>query len=136
MVERAYKKIWCLKRLKKLGANTIDLVDVYVKQIRSILEFAVPVWHPSLTNEDRMKIERVQKSAFCIIMGQEYRSYRAALKHLRLETLFARINLSIIVNSLNGSSPTKRGSTPGICLQNFVKFIIEQKGSEEVPSVI
>ena len=67
MVERAYKKIWCLKRLKKLGANTIDLVDVYVKQIRSILEFAVPVWHPSLTNEDRLKIERVQKYAFCII---------------------------------------------------------------------
>ena len=78
--------------MRKLGANTTDLVDVYVKQIRSILEFAVPVWHPSLTNEDRLKIERVQKSAFCIIMGQEYRSYRAALKHLQLETLFARRN--------------------------------------------
>merc|ERR1712129_484620 len=92
MVKRAYKMIWSLKRLKKLGARTGDLVDVYIKQIRSLLEFAVSVWHPSLTNEDRLKIERVQKSAFCIILGQEYKSYRLALKHLELETLYSRRN--------------------------------------------
>ena len=38
MVKRAYKKLWCLRRLKKLGANHADLLDVYFKQIRSILE--------------------------------------------------------------------------------------------------
>ena len=69
MVERANKKLWFLRRLKKLGANQDDLKDVYVKQIRSILEFAVPVWHSSLVGEDRLKTERVQKSALRIIFG-------------------------------------------------------------------
>ena len=92
MVGRAYKKIWCLKRLKQLGAKPSDLMDVYIKQIRCLLEFAVTVWHPSLTNEDRLKIERVQKAALYVIMGQEYRSYRTALKHFQLETLFLRRN--------------------------------------------
>ena len=46
MVKRANKKLWSLKRLRKLGANNKDLVDVYCKQVRSILEFSVSAWHP------------------------------------------------------------------------------------------
>ena len=92
MVQRANKKLWCLRRLKKFGASTNDLVDVFIKQIRSILEFAVAVWHPGLTSEDRLKIERVQKSALCIILGQQYKSYRSALRTLQMESLFARRN--------------------------------------------
>ena len=84
--------MWCLKRLKNLGANRNDLLEVYTKQVRCQLEFAVPVWHPSLTGEDRLKIERIQKSACCIILGQEYKSYRKALKILHLESLFERRN--------------------------------------------
>ena len=60
IVSRATKKLWFLRRLRVLGANEDDLIDVYMKQIRSILEFAVPVWHSSLTGEDRADIERVQ----------------------------------------------------------------------------
>ena len=41
MVKRANRKLWCLRRLKKLGARRSDLIDVYIKQIRSLLEFAV-----------------------------------------------------------------------------------------------
>ena len=78
MVKRAYKKLWCLRRLKKLGANHEDLLDVYFKQIRSILEYAVAVWHPALTGEDRLRIERVHKCALSII------------KQLKLDTLFSR----------------------------------------------
>ena len=37
MVKRAYKKLWCLRRLEKLGAEMDDLVDVFVKQIRCFL---------------------------------------------------------------------------------------------------
>ena len=63
MVERVNRKLWFLRRLKKLGANQDDLKDMYVKQIWSILEITVTVWHSSLVGEDRLKIERVQKSA-------------------------------------------------------------------------
>ena len=84
MVKRANKKLWSLKRLKRLGANSKDLTDVYIKQIRSLLEFSVPVWHSSLTEEDKMKIERVQKSAFSIILGQNYGTYNSAMKSLKI----------------------------------------------------
>ena len=90
MIGRANHKLWMLKRLKKLGAETNDLVEVYQKQVRSILEFAVPVWHSSLTGIDRMKIERVQKTAMHIILGNTYRSYSHALKCLSLDSLFSR----------------------------------------------
>ena len=68
------------------------MIEVYDKQIRSILELAVPVWHPGLIGEDRQKIERVQKSALCIILGDKYKSYRSALKLLKMKTLFERRN--------------------------------------------
>ena len=90
IVQRANKKLWCLRRLKKLGANTSDLLDVYTKQVRSQLEFAVAAWHPSLNGEDRLRIERVQKSACCIMLGQDYKSYGKSLKYQGLETLYER----------------------------------------------
>ena len=67
-----------------------EKTDVYIKQIRSILEFSVPVWHSSLTEEDKMKIERVQKSAFSIILGQNYGTYNSAMKSLKMDSLFLR----------------------------------------------
>ena len=90
MVKRANKKLWCLRRLKELGATTKDLIDVYTKQIRNIVEFALQVWHPNLTQDDKNKIERIQKSAFSIILGQNYRSYNSALNILKMDTLFTR----------------------------------------------
>ena len=90
MVKRAYKKLWCLRRLKNFGAMTDDLLEVYIKQIRCLLEYAVAVWQPSLTGEDSIKIERVQKSALSIILGQNYKSYKSALRELKLEPLYTR----------------------------------------------
>ena len=90
MVARCSKKLWMLRRLKNLGASIDDLVDVYSKQIRSILEYAVPVWHSSLTGQQRLDLEIIQKSAFSIILGDDYRSYRVALKSLNMETLQSR----------------------------------------------
>ena len=49
-----------------------------------------PTWHPGLTNSDRNKIERVQKSALSIILGRTYKSYNKALKSLQLDSLFNR----------------------------------------------
>ena len=41
---RGYMQLWALRRLKNLGASTDILVDLYEKQIRSILEYAAPAW--------------------------------------------------------------------------------------------
>ena len=52
MIMKAYKRIWMIKHLKNRVANLDDLTDVYIKQIRSVLEFGVPVWNCGL-NHDR-----------------------------------------------------------------------------------
>ena len=92
IIKRASKKLWSLRRLKKLGAKTCDLIDVFIKQVRCFLEFTVVVWHPSLTNHVRVRIERVQKSAMYIILGENYHSYRSSIKQTQLESLHSRRN--------------------------------------------
>ena len=90
VVKRAANKLWLLRRLKKFGANREELVDLYSKYCRSILEFAVPVWHSTITVYESNSIERVQKMALYIILGDEYRNYESALEKLGLETLDSR----------------------------------------------
>ena len=89
-VKRCNKRLWILRRLKKLGADDEDLKEIYLTQIRSILEFAAPVWHPSLTGEQRLKLERIQKSALHIILNDRCNSYTSACKTLKLDTLHTR----------------------------------------------
>ena len=82
-----------LRRLKNHGAGSDDLKDVYIKQVRSVLELAVPAWHPGLTQSDSLDIERVQRAAFYIIMGPNYKSYKSALETLELDSLaFLTVN--------------------------------------------
>ena len=90
IVSRAANKLWLIRRLKKLGANTEELVDLYVKYSRSILEFGVPIWHGGITTVERNNIERVQKMALYIILGDGYGNYENALKTVKLETLEVR----------------------------------------------
>ena len=90
IIQRASKKLWILRRLKNLGARTTSLVEVYRMQIRCILEYGVPAWQGSLTLEDKKDIERVQKCALHIILGNKYSSYEDALECLNLENLELR----------------------------------------------
>ena len=57
---KARKKLWIRSRLDKLGLSKERLFDVYSKEIRSILELAVPVWHSGLTTMQSNNIERIQ----------------------------------------------------------------------------
>ena len=45
IVDRAYSRLWMMRRLKNLGVGPDDMMDVYLKQVRSVLELAVPAWH-------------------------------------------------------------------------------------------
>ena len=83
---KGYSRLWMLRNLKRYGASTNDLVDVYQKQCRSVLELAVPAWASGLTKSDIHQIERVQKSAFAIILGDSYTSYKHSLQILKMET--------------------------------------------------
>ena len=90
LIKRAYKKLWAIKRLKSQGANLEDLIDIYEKQVRSVLEFGVPVWNSGLTQDEVADIERVQKAFLHIALENEYKDYQSALQVSQLETLVCR----------------------------------------------
>ena len=93
MIIKANKRLWILRRLKNMGAKDCDLVDVYTKQIRCILELAAPAWQGGLSQAEKFDLERIQKTACHIILGQKYESYSNALQLLELDTLEYRRNL-------------------------------------------
>ena len=90
MTKKAYNRLWMTKRLKIAGASLEDLTDIYVKQVRSVLEFGTPVWNSGLTKEECSDIERVQKSFLHIALGNSYSSYSSAMELAKLETLESR----------------------------------------------
>ena len=69
----------------------IELIcDTYLKEIRSILEMAVPVWHSGLTIKLSRDIERVQKVALSIILADNYTNYDVACTLMGIEPLEMR----------------------------------------------
>lgn len=82
MTGKAYQRLWILRRLKNLRAEVPDLKEVYIKQIRPLIEYAVPVWGSSITRNEILDIERVQKSALKIIIQEKYKSYTNSLTQL------------------------------------------------------
>ena len=85
--QKARQKLWILRRMINLGLSDYLLYDVYCKEIRSLVEFAVPVWHPALTLKDSKMIERIQKVAFRIILGERYISYEFSCQNFNTTTL-------------------------------------------------
>ena len=90
IVNKARGKIWILRRLLPLSLTHLELFDVYAKEVRSILEYAVPVWHSGLTRRQTSEIEGVQKLAFRIILRQHYSGYERACAYFETESLEKR----------------------------------------------
>ena len=65
-------------------------MHLFKSQVRGILEYCSTVWHSSLTVTDSNDIERVQKAAMRLIMGNRYQGYKEALKHMSLDSLKER----------------------------------------------
>ena len=88
--QKARTRLWTLRRLKKLNFDVLHIVDVYIKEVRSLLELAVPVWHSGLTKLQSAQIERVQKTAVHIILGEDYTNYDVACTSLGVKQLECR----------------------------------------------
>ena len=90
IVKDANKRLSLLHAASKFTDKISDLKLIYMSFIRSKLESSSVVWHSSLSNGNRRDLERVQKSAFKIILKNHYDNYENALKVLNLETLDKR----------------------------------------------
>ena len=88
--KKASQRLWTLRRMKMLSLDEEIILDTYTKEIRSILELAVPVWHSGLTAKQIRDIERVQKTALMIILGTNYFDYEVACTLMGVEPLAIR----------------------------------------------
>ena len=88
--QKANKKLWILRRLKQYELDPFNIFDVYCKEVRSLLELAVPVWHSGLTKAESKQIESIQKTAFKIILGPDYIDYEVACTIFGVEPLELR----------------------------------------------
>ena len=67
IVKKANKRLYALRALKKSGLTITQLVQVYCSIVRSVLEYACPVW-AALPKYLEDAIESVQKRALRIVL--------------------------------------------------------------------
>ena len=87
MVSKGSRRLYILCRLKRFGVPANDLVSVYIGYVHPIVECACPVWHGNMSTKHTQQIERIQKRASRIILGNTYTSYAEALSSTGLHSL-------------------------------------------------
>ena len=85
-----------LKRVSSFNPPLEDLKIIYFLFVSSLLEQSATVWHSSLTKENSDDIERAQKSAVKIMLGNKYIGYKKSLEKLDMDTLEdRRVNICL-----------------------------------------
>ena len=79
-----------LRNLASFYVPVMEMVTIYCLYIRSVAEQSSVVWSSSLTIGEQHDLERVQKVALRIILGENYVCYTNALYLTNLSTLKAR----------------------------------------------
>ena len=87
LVKKAYARMELLRKVSEFTSSIDDKREIYILYIRSILEQSSAVWHSSLTNENADDLERVQKAAVRLIIGDKYENYEDGLIKANLESL-------------------------------------------------
>ena len=90
LITESNKRMQFLHRAKKFTNNVSDLKKIYMLQVRSKLDQSAVVWHSSITKKNRGDLERIQKSALKVILGEKYESYKDALKMIGIDSLEQR----------------------------------------------
>ena len=78
------RRIWTLRKLQKLGLSQQFILDVYIKEIRSILEYSVPLWNGGITQKESQQIENVQKLVMRFLLKDQHYSYTEVCRYLKI----------------------------------------------------
>ena len=90
LTRKAYSRMLIIKKLVQFDVPMDDLLYIYALYIRSVTEQSAVVLHSAITKGEQNDLERVQKVALRIILGQNYTSYPEALNFTGLDTLSDR----------------------------------------------
>ena len=86
--KKACKRIFYIVMMRRAGYSKDEMIRAYASIIRSLLEYAAPVWHSSITLEQGRLLESIQKRVLKIIYPRD--TYEEALKKSELECLSVR----------------------------------------------
>ena len=90
-IRRAYTNMWILRRLSEFGVSHEHLFLVYKSRIRVHVEINIPLWTFSITQDESRKIEKIQRIAALLILGnQAHKDYYCNLAILETEPLSER----------------------------------------------
>lgn len=90
LYKKAMSRMWLLRRLKALNIEPKIILDFYMKEIRTLVEYCVVIWNSGLTKSQIGTLEKIQKVALKIILGDQYKSYHNARMQFMLQTLSER----------------------------------------------
>ena len=132
----AYSRLWAISRLKASGVSNDDIFHFYIMKIRSVLEYAAPVFTSMLTESDKSDIERIQKIVFKIILGQDYVDYQQSCNLMKTSTLQARrqnLSLRFALSCLKSPQHQhlfKQRTSPYYNLRNIKSFEVPFSSSD------
>jgi hypothetical protein len=86
IVSSCNSRLFLLRQLKVLGMNREGLKRYYCANIRSLITYASPAWFLMLSDQDRDRLERIQRSASRMILPDL--SYSERLQVLALPTVY------------------------------------------------
>ena len=85
VVKKVNKRLYFLKQLKRAKVPCKSLVTFYTLCIRSVIDYAIPVFYHALPQYLQNDLKRLEKRAKAIIMPTE--SYSSALNILSIPSL-------------------------------------------------
>ena len=107
--------------------------------MRSLLEQSATVWHSSLTEENVNDLERVQKSAVKIILGDRYSGYKKSLVKLdmlslseRREQLCLNFAKKCLKNYKTKSMFPENEKTHSMKTRNEEKYFVQHANTERL----
>ena len=122
IVKRANARMRLLQKVTEFSPPTKDLVTVYTMYIRSILEQSCTVGHSRLTVQNSEDLERLQKSALRIILGQNYITYEDGLETLMLSKLSDRREKLCLKFARNCLKNDRFYQNQASYIQNHIRF--------------
>ena len=87
LVKKANQRMQILRKASEFTYNLKDRRQIYILYVRSILEQSCVVWNSSLSEENIEDLERVQKAAVRVMLGQKYTKYEDRLEILNLKRI-------------------------------------------------
>ena len=90
LIKTANKRLLLLRKATEYTNKIEDLKSIYLSYTRTILEQSCVIWNNRLTLENINDLERVQKNACRIILGNKYENYEESLQILNLDKLSVR----------------------------------------------